>query len=180
MHFGRLRHRREESRSHLSAGRRRAGGSGEIYLAKPVIDVRFGKMPGRTVLGLVRNTGTQIVTSDDISDWIMGALTDELYPAGYEIRTVPALPVGVSRGVLVWVKGLSANQEDEGLILSTSTEMELSAEIWKEGRLSKTLTVKVGSRDEGVDRSGTTVTVSLQKTLQSAMVQLLPGIVDAL
>jgi len=156
------------------------GGSGEIYLAKPVIDVQFGRMPGRTVLGSVRNTGTQIVTTDDISDWIMGALSDELYHAGYEIRTVPTLPVDTSRGVLVWVKGLSADQADKGLILTTSTGMELSAEIWKDGGLSKTLTVKVGSQDEGMDRSGKPVTAALQKTLQSAMTQLLPGIVDAL
>ncbi len=156
------------------------GGSGEIYLAKPVIDVQLGRMPGRTVLGSVGNTGTQIVTTDDISDWIMGALSDELYHAGYEIRTVPTLPVDTSRGVLVWVKGLSAEQEDKGFILTTSTGMELSAEIWKDGRISKTLTVKVSSQDEGMDRTGEPVTSSLQKTLQSAMVQLLPGIVDVL
>ena len=61
------------------------------------------------------------------------------------------------------VTRLSADQEDKGLILTTSTEMELSAEIWKEGRLSKTLTVKVSSRDEGMDRTGEPVGASLRK-----------------
>ena len=52
-------------------------GSGEIYLAKPVIDARLQKMPGRTILGSVQNTGTQIVTTDDISDWVIRALSNE-------------------------------------------------------------------------------------------------------
>ena len=147
---------------------------------KPIIDARLQKMPGRTILGSVENTGTQIVTTDDISDWVMRALSDELRHAGYEVRTGPAPPVNVPRGILVSVARLSADQEDKGLLLTTSTEMELSAEIWKEGRLSKTLTVKVSSRDEGMDRTGEPVGASLRKILQSAMFQLMPGIVDAL
>jgi hypothetical protein len=156
------------------------GGPGEVYLAKPLIDGQLRKIPGRTILGSVQNTGTQIVTTDDASDWIGRALTDELRHAGYEVRSTPALPPDVNKGILVRVTRLSADQEDKGIILSTSTEMELSAEIWKDGRLSKTLTVKVSTRDEGIDRSGEPVGASLRKTLQSAMVQLMPGIVGAL
>ncbi|MGD0661649.1 MAG: hypothetical protein ABSD38_26605 [Syntrophorhabdales bacterium] len=156
------------------------GGSGEIDLAKPVIEVRLGRMPGRIVLGSVLNTGTQIVTTDDIPEWVMGALIDELHFVGYEIRTVPILPSDVSRGVFVRVTKLSVDQEDSGLLLSTSTEIGLSAEIWKDGRLSKTLTATASSRDEDMDRTGESVAASLQKTLQSAMVELMPGIIDAL
>ena len=156
------------------------GGSGEVDLAKPVIEVRLGRMPGRIVLGSVQNTGTQIVTTDDIPEWVMGALIDELHFAGYEIRTVPILPSDVSRGVFVRVTKLSVDQEDSGLILSTSTEIGLSAEIWKDGRLSKTLTATASSRDEDMDRTGESVAASLQKTLQSAMAELMPGIIDTL
>jgi hypothetical protein len=156
------------------------GGSGEVDLAEPVIEVRLGKMPGRTVLGSVLNTGTQIVTTDGLPEWIMGALIDELHFAGYEIRTVHRLPWDVSRGILVRVTKLSVDQEDRGLIFYTTTAIGLSAEIWKDGRLSKTLTVSASSQDEDLDRTGGPVGASLQRTLQSAMAHLMPGIIDAL
>lgn len=156
------------------------GGSGEVYLARPVVEVRLEKIPGRTVLGSVRNRGTQIVTGDDVSDWVFDALAGELRHAGYEIRRSPALPAGAPKGVVVRVVGLSADQQDKGVFLTTSSEMALSAEIWKNGRLSKTFTARVSSQDDGMDRSGEAVGSSLRKTLQSAMRELVPGVVDAL
>jgi hypothetical protein len=154
------------------------GGPGEIFLAKPVIDVRFQRMPGSVVMGSVRNTGALILTGDDVSGWVMGALRDELRRAGYEVRTGPALPADIRKGILARVTELSANQEGKGLILATSTEMGLLAEIWKDGRLLKTLTVKVRNQDDGLDRTGEPVAASLRKALQSAMAQLMPGIID--
>ena len=157
------------------------GGSGEAYLAMPVIEPHLLKMPrGRTVLGTVKGTATQIVTSDDVSQWIIGALTDELHSAGYEIRTVPRLPPGVPQGVSVRVVKLSADQATDGLLLTTSTDISLAAEVWKQGVLVKTLTAEAARQDQGLDRSGTFVGATLQETLQSAMEQLVPDIIGAL
>jgi hypothetical protein len=156
------------------------GGSGEVFLAKPVVEVPLQKMPGSTVLGTVRNTGTQILTKDDVSGWVMGALGDELRHAGYDTRTGSVLPAGVRKGIQARVTGLSTNQDDKGLILTTTTEMELSVEIWKEGRLVKTLTARTSTQDEGLDRTGEPVGASLRRVLQSAMFQLMPGMVDTL
>jgi hypothetical protein len=157
------------------------GGSGEIYLAKAVVEQSLPRLPGgRVVLGTVKDSVTQIVTSDDISRWIASALMEELYSAGYEVRTVSSFPQDVTRGVLVRVVHLSSNQVSVGLVLRTSTEIDLAVEIWKAGRLAKTLTVSASSQDEGIDRSGTAITSSLRATLQSALGQLMPGVISTL
>jgi hypothetical protein len=157
------------------------GGSGEVYLAKTVVEQPFPRLPGgRVVLGTVKDSVTQIVTSGDISRWIVSALMEELYSAGYEVRTVDSLPQKVTRGVLVRIVHLSSNQDSDGLVLRTSTEIDLAAEMWRAGRLAKTLTVSASSQDEGIDRSGAVVTSSLRATLQSAFGQLMPGIISTL
>jgi hypothetical protein len=157
------------------------GGSGEAYLAMPVIEPQLLKMPrGRTVLGTVKGATTQIVTSDDVSQWIMGALTDELHSAGYEIKKVPRLPPGVPQGVSVRVVTLSADQATDGLLLTTTTNISLAAQVWKQGVLVKTLTAEAAREDQGLDRSGTFVAATLQKTLQSAMGQLIPDVIRVL
>jgi len=157
------------------------GGSGEAYLAMPVIEPQLLKMPrGRTVLGTVNGAATQIITSDDVPQWIMGALTDELHSAGYETRTVAHLPPGVPQGVSVRVVKLSADQTTDGLLLITSTDISLAAEVWKQGVLVKTLTAQAARQDQGFDGSGTFVGAAMQETLQSTMEQLIPDVIRVL
>ena len=155
-------------------------GTGEVYLARPVIQQREQVLPGgRVVLGSVKEKGTQIVTEDNISLWVADALAGELKSAGYQVKSVPTLPAGVPRGVFARVSQLSCGQTDDGLLLTTTTSISLAADVWKDGRLLKTVTASASSQDQGLDRSGDFVAVSLRKTLQLAMQELLPGIADA-
>jgi hypothetical protein len=80
----------------------------------------------------------------------------------------------------VRVTRLSVSQNIDGLFATTSTDIALAADIRKNGRLVKTLNVSAGGQDEGFDRSAAFVSESLQKVLQSAMEQLIPGIVKTL
>jgi hypothetical protein len=158
-----------------------SGGTGEVYLLRPVLEQQLPKMPGgRAVLGVVKDSDTQIVAAEDVSQWVMNALMQELYSAGYEVRTALQLPADAPKGVRVRVQSVSSNQTSDGLILTTSTDIKLAADIFRAGQLTKTLTVATGSQDQGLDRSAEFVAESLQKTLQSAMQQLIPGIVNAL
>jgi hypothetical protein len=110
----------------------------------------------------------------------MGALTEELHSAGYETRTAPRLPPGVPQGVSVRVVKLSADQTTDQVLLTTSTDISLAAEVWKQGALVKILTVEAHREDQGLDRSGAFIGASLQKTLQSAMEELIPDIIGTL
>jgi uncharacterized lipoprotein YajG len=157
------------------------GGAGELLIAKPVTEHHVVRAPGgRTVLGTVNEAGTQITTTDDVSEWIMRALMQELYGAGFEIKTVGRMPEHAGKGVLVRIVRLSGNQSTDGITITTRTDIELAADLWKNGRLLKTITVATGSEDKGLDRSGAFVSDALQRTLQAAMQQLLPEIVRSL
>jgi hypothetical protein len=90
------------------------------------------------------------------------------------------MPAAASKGVRLRVTRFSVNQNIEGLLVTTSTDIAVAADIWKNGRLVKTLNVSAGGQDQGFDRSAPFVSESLQKVLQSAMQQLIPGIVKTL
>jgi hypothetical protein len=154
--------------------------TGEVYLAKALVEQSFPRLPGgRIVLGSVKNSGMQIVTSDDVSRWIDSAVMEELYSAGFDVRTVSSIPEGALRSIRVRVVRLDSNQQSDGLLLLTSTEISLAADIWKKGRLLKTLTVDASSQEQGVDRSGKVVSASLRANLRTALEQLMPGILGA-
>lgn len=162
-------------------GMGRVRSSGEVYVAKTVIKDRLPRLPGgRVVLGTVGGTATQIVTSDDVERWVQAALMDELFASGYEVRTVPSLPHGVPKGVVVRIQGLSVNQESDGLILRTVTDITLMVDLWKSGRLINTVTISAGGQDEGIDRSGAVVSLTLEATLRKALGKLMPTILENL
>jgi hypothetical protein len=156
-------------------------GAGGVFLARPVFDEPPATAPGgRVILGSVKGTDTWIVTPDDVPRWVRGALGRELSAVGYRVETGPVLTARVERGVLVRVHHLSSNQESDGLVLTTSTDIALIAEVRRHGRLVKTLTASAQSQDQGLDRSDGPVSASLRKTLQSALRELVPGITNAL
>ena len=53
-------------------------------------------------------------------------------------------------------------------------------QLWKAGRLVKTLTVSAKDEEEGMDRSSEPVREALDKLLQGAMKELIPAIVEVL
>jgi hypothetical protein len=132
------------------------------------------------VLGTVQNSLTPIVTTDDIVRWVEGALVDELSTTGYEARTIASFPDNVAKGVHLKVEKLDIKQQADGLILQTDTSIGLAVDIWKDGRLVKTLTSNVSRQDQGFDRSGSAISVAFRAILQSALEQLMPSIVQNL
>ncbi len=156
-------------------------GSGDVFVTRPVVEPQMPRVPGSLpVIGTVKETGTRIIATSDVSDWVMTALMQELYAAGYEVKTVPQIPPAAAKGVHVRITRLSVNQTIEGLLVTTSIDIAMAADIRKNGQLVKTLNVSAGGQDQGFDRSAAFVSESLQKVLQSAMQQLIPGIVKTL
>jgi hypothetical protein len=156
-------------------------GSGDVFVTRPVVEPDMPLVPGSLpVIGTVGETGARIIATGDVADWVMAALMQELYAAGYEVRTVPQIPAAAAKGVRVRVTRLSVNQKTDGLLITTSTDIAMEADIRKNGRLVTTLNVSAGGQDQGFDGSASFISEALQKVLQSAMQQLLPGIVKTL
>ncbi len=157
------------------------GSLGEAWLAAPVFARPLARLPGgRFVLGEARGTGTQLVTYDDPSIWIRNAMAQRLREAGYTVRTTRLLPASAGRGIIIRVSDLSVSQDSGVVTLNTSAKIALAVEIWKNGRLRKTLTASAGSQDEVLGRSGEAVAASLKKNLRIVMEELMPGIANAL
>jgi len=155
------------------------GGSGQIFVAQPVMKQDLAALPsGRRIIGKAGDT--DLVIGESPADWLLSALVQELSAAGYDAKTVSALPTGVSKGVQATVLALSANQSSSVLTVTTATEVKLEVQLWKNGQLIKTLTAGARDQEEGMDRSSEPIRLALEKTLQRALQELVPDIIKSL
>jgi hypothetical protein len=155
------------------------GGSGQVFVAEPVMKQHPATLPsGGRIVG--KAEGADIIVNEDPAKWLLSALVQELSAAGYEVRTVPALPAGVSKGVEPTVLTLSADQSSGVVIVTTVTAIKLEAQLWKNGQIIKTLTAGARDHEEGRDGSSEPIRSALEKTLQQAMQELIPDIVKGL
>jgi hypothetical protein len=95
-------------------------------------------------------------------------------------RRVAALPPGASKGVRPAILALSVHQSSELVTVTTLAEVKLEAQLWRHGQLLKTLTASAKDQEEDMDRSSEPIRQALEKALQGAMQELLPGIVESL
>lgn len=56
----------------------------------------------------------------------------------------------------------------------------MSVEAWKEGKIAETINIEAESKGKGIARSAETITKSLKETLQYAMKQIIPKIINVL
>ena len=155
------------------------GGSGQVFVAEPVMKQNLPELPsGKQVVGKAEDV--DVVITESPVNWLLSALMQELSAAGYDVKTVPALPAGVSKGVQATVLALSANQSSNVLTVTTVTEVKLEAQLWKNGQIIKTLTAAARDQEEGMDRSSEPIRWALEKTLQRAMQELVPDIIKSL
>ena len=156
-----------------------SGGSGQIFVAAP--EARYSATPfaaGKEVLG---KTGEEdVFTQDNPARWFFTALAEELSAAGYEVKACPELPDSVSKGIRPAIVGLSAHQSFNVLTVSTVAEVKIEAQVFKNGRLIKTLAAGARDEYEGVERSSEPIRLSLEKTLQGSLKQLIPDIIKNL
>lgn len=154
------------------------GGSGVLFIARPLEQHQgFQKPSGEQVIGRIQNTDREIITTDSISEWIMLAFVQELYTAGYDIKTVSELPPDVAKGMTITLSEIRANQVFGTLVIRTESSMKLSVGIWKNGKFVKTLNIEGTLEDKGADRSADPVSALVKKNLQNLMQSLVPDII---
>ena len=156
-----------------------SGGTGEIFIAQPTVRQGLKALPGgKWVIGKAGDA--DVVADNSPSGWILSAFAQELSAAGYDVKTVATLPPGVSKGVKPAIVALRADESSNVVTVITSTEVKLEAELWKDGRLIKTLSAGAQDQEEGMDRSSEPIRSALEKTLRHAMEELIPDIVKGL
>ena len=121
-----------------------------------------------------------MVIGESPANWLLSALVRELTAAGFTVKTVATLPSGVPKGVRATMVSLSANQSSRVVTITTIAEVKVEVELWRNGRPLKTLTASARDQEEGMDRSSEPIRWTLEKTLQRAMQELIPTMVEAL
>ncbi len=155
------------------------GGSGEVIIAQPVMKESAVALPsGGRIVG--KSGNADVVIGESPANWLLSALVRELTAAGFTVKTVATLPSGVSKGVRAAMVSLSANQSSGVVTITTIAEVKLEVELWRDGRPLKTLTASARDQEEGMDRSSEPIRWTLEKTLQRAMQELIPTMVEAL
>jgi putative transposon-encoded protein len=161
-----------------------SGGSGEVFIAKPKEYHGLRKKSNSWVIGTVKNTygmkTADVVTENDIGDWIVGALVEELSAAGYRTRTVTALPKDVSKGLDLTIVRVFVDQDPGFFTVGAISDVQFTVEIWRNGTKLKQLNIVAkGDHRSGLG-SAKTKAISLRKALQAAMLEAVPEIIKTL
>lgn len=157
------------------------GGTGDLFIANPIEKHGASKLPsGVTVIGNVKNSDVLVATKDSISEWVMTSLMHEFYSAGYNVKTAPELPADVTKGIKVIITKISANQIPEEMVVKDETVIGIDVEVWKEGKLIKTLTFENKNEGKGLRRTAGLISVMLKRTLQDIVQQIVPNVMKTL
>lgn len=158
------------------------GGSGDVFIAKPKETHNLNKKSsGEWIIGTVKNTygmkTADVVTGNDIGDWIAGALLKELSLAGYNVIPVTELPEDVPKGIDITILRVFVDQDVGFWTVGAISDLQFTVELWKNGVKVKILNVSAKGDERDVMGTAQTKGISLKKALQSAMSQAVPEII---
>ncbi len=160
------------------------GGSGEVFIAKPKEQHSLVKKSNSWVIGTVKNTmgmkTADVVTENNIGDWIVGALVQELSFAGYNTRTVSELPNDASKGIDLTVLKVFVDQDPGFWTVGAISDIQFTVEIWKNGIKAKVLNIAAKGDERSMAGTAETKGISLRKAMQAAMQQAVPEIIKTL
>ena len=158
-----------------------SGGYGDLFIAKAKEQHNLERKGSGVIIGTVKNTygmkTADVVTFDNVGDWIVNALSQELSSAGYNVKTVLVLPSDVIRGLNVTVLRLYVDQDPGFWTVGAITDLHFIVKAWRNGSKIKSFTLVAKGDDRSVAGSPKTKGISLRKALQSAMKQVVPEIV---
>lgn len=161
-----------------------SGGSGELFIAKPKEHQSLTKKSTSWVVGTVKNTlgmkTADVITENDIGDWLVGALSQELSVAGYSIKTVSELPNDVSKGLDLTILKVFVDQDPGFTSVGAISDVRFAVEIWKNGIKAKALNIAAKGDERSMIGSAKTKGISFRKAMQAAMQEAVPTIIKTL
>jgi len=160
------------------------GGSGELFIAKPKEHQSLIKKSTSWVIGTVKNTmgmkTADVITENDIGDWLVGALSQELSVAGYSIKTVSVLPNDVSKGLDLTILKVFVDQDPGMFTVGAISDVQFTVEIWKNSIMAKSLIIAAKGDERSMVGSAETKGISFRKAMQAAMQEAVPAIIKTL
>lgn len=160
------------------------GGSGEVLIAKPKEHQSLMKKSNSWIVGTVKNTlgmkTADVITENNLGDWLVGALVQELSVAGYNAKTVSALPNDVSKGLDLTILKVYVDQDPGFWTVGAISDVQFTVEIWKNGMKAKALNIAAKGDERSMVGSAETKGISFRKAMQAAMQQAVPAIIKTL
>lgn len=170
------------------------GGHGTLFIAKPV-DKLSNKRKGESLIigdivnGYGRQKTADLLTDDNVGDWLVSAYIAELNYAGYHVRTVHDFPSDFSKGIQITVNQLFVATDVPPYFslralditgIKNITSLSFYIDVYRDS--IKIGTVKVDAKGK-IDAFGVTAKekgLSIKKALESAMRESVPEIIKVL
>ena len=93
-----------------------------------------------------------VITENDIGNWLVDALSQELSVAGYSIKTVSELPNDVSKGLDLTILKVYVDQDPGFTSVGAISDVQFEVEIWKNGIKAKALKIAAKGDERIHDR----------------------------
>jgi hypothetical protein len=121
-----------------------------------------------------------VITENNLGDWLVGALVQELSFAGYHTKTVSTLPNDVSKGLDLTILKVYVDQDPGFWTVGAISDVQFTVEIWKNGMKAKALNITAKGDERSMVGSAETKGISFRKAMQAAMQQAVPAIIKTL
>jgi hypothetical protein len=160
-------------------------GTGELCIAKPNAKHNLAKnSQGFTILGTVQTTfgikTADVITRQDVGDWISEAYQVELQAAGYDTKIVQDMHSTTSKGISLTILSISIDQDPGFFTVGAITVLQFNIYIWKKSKKVRTLNVTAKGDHRSMIGSARNKEISLHKALDSALIESLPEILKTL
>lgn len=155
--------------------------SGEIAVSRSDPRSAAQKNKGEWIIGSINNVHgvhqADILAGRGLGEWITDALLLELKHAGYSVTYTPALPQGTARGITISDINVSLNVNKGAVSDETKQELKFNVDIFLNGAKAKTFTVASRDSKTLLSASREDMDKIMLRSLQDAMVQIIPEII---
>ncbi len=132
------------------------------------------------VIGNVKNgygmTTADTITSDNLDDWVVAALTAELQSRGFKIQRMDQFPSAFDAGVSLVINRVWVEQDAGFWTVGSITQIILLADLYSRGELVKKVSIEGAGDSRSIYSSSGDREESLQKAMRAVMAQLVPEI----
>lgn len=160
------------------------GGYGDLFIAKPVDRLTNKKKNNGLIIGTVKSghgmKTADVVTNDNVSDWVTMAYMTELGYAGYNVKAVHSFPENLTKGIQITLNELFVDQDTGLTSIGAITNLKFSIDVYKHNNKISTINVAAKGDSRSMQIEAKSKGLSLKKALESAMRQSIPEIIKTL
>lgn len=160
------------------------GGHGDLYIAMPVNNLTNKKKDNDLIIGAIKNIYgmkfADVVTNDNISDWVTMAYMMELGYAGYNVKAVNSFPSDLTRGLQITVNELFVEHDQGAITVGAITDLKFSVNVYKNNNKISAFDVDAKGDSRALVGGAKTKSLSLTNALRSAIEKSVPQIIKIL